>query len=162
MRGHFVLTFLEGEAIYGPSNQARAGKNEVPSGQGSKAPSLCEVSEAEWCPIVRRLCSCSRGPDGGNGSPIEFADGIRDLVSRVSSLATIVLVAEWIHFTLFGINVTHNKTKSVHFWWPMNSTKRPYIGLRVQGLGLKRVEGFRILGSGVRAWGASSFRRNSK
>ena len=28
----------------------------------------------------------------------------------------ISLVAEWIHFTLFGDNITHYKTKSVHFW----------------------------------------------
>ena len=26
------------------------------------------------------------------------------------------LVAEWIHFTLLGDNITHYKTKSVHFW----------------------------------------------
>ena len=32
------------------------------------------------------------------------------------SLVTMrVLVAEWIHFTLFGDNITHYKTKSVHF-----------------------------------------------
>ena len=28
----------------------------------------------------------------------------------------ISLVAEWIHFTLFWDNITHFKTKSVHFW----------------------------------------------
>ena len=27
-----------------------------------------------------------------------------------------VLAAEWIHFTLFGIILPTNKTKSVHFW----------------------------------------------
>ena len=30
------------------------------------------------------------------------------------------LVAEWIHFTLFGDNITHHKTESVHFLGLMN------------------------------------------
>ena len=46
------------------------------------------------------------------------------LASIIRLLVT--LVAEWIHFTLFGDNITHYKTKSVHFWGLMNSaTKLP-------------------------------------
>ena len=36
----------------------------------------------------------------------------------------VFLVAEWIHFTLFGIIITHYKTESVHFWGLMNSATR--------------------------------------
>ena len=35
-----------------------------------------------------------------------------------------VLVAEWIHFTLFGIKITHSKNKSVHFLGLMNSATK--------------------------------------
>ena len=36
------------------------------------------------------------------------------------------LVAEWIHFTLFGILLptTHYKTESLHFWGLMNSATK--------------------------------------
>ena len=34
------------------------------------------------------------------------------------------LVAEWVHFTLFRDNITHSKTKSVHFWGLMNSATK--------------------------------------
>ena len=33
-------------------------------------------------------------------------------------------VAEWIHFTPFGDNITHHKTESVHFPGLMNSATK--------------------------------------
>ena len=44
-------------------------------------------------------------------------------------MASRLLVAEWIHFTLYGDNMTHYKTKSLHFLGLMNSaTKVPFKG----------------------------------
>ena len=36
----------------------------------------------------------------------------------------LLLVAEWIHLTLLGDNITHYKTKSVHFLGLMNSATK--------------------------------------
>ena len=51
----------------------------------------------------------------------------------------LVLVAQWIHFTLFGI-ITHSKTKSVNFLGLMNSATK-WLGVIVVGL----VERFRMV-----------------
>ena len=41
-----------------------------------------------------------------------------------------LFVAEWIHFTLFGINnITHYETRSVHFLGLMNSAFKCLRGL---------------------------------
>ena len=49
-------------------------------------------------------------------------------------MATIVLVAEWIHFTLFGDNITHYKTESVHCWGLMNSATKLLMTLLTQSV----------------------------
>ena len=38
--------------------------------------------------------------------------------------ASLILVAEWIHFSLFGVISTHYKTESVNFWGLMNSATK--------------------------------------
>ena len=39
-----------------------------------------------------------------------------------------ILVAEWIHFTLWGENITHCKTESVHCLGPMNPATKSFLG----------------------------------
>ena len=52
-------------------------------------------------------------------------------MGRVSSRfpERVPLVAEWIHFTLFGIMIPTIKAESVHFWGLMNSATKFLKGI---------------------------------
>ena len=51
-------------------------------------------------------------------------EGSNNFLHTTTNLHNPYLVAEWIHFTLFGDNMTHYKTESVHFLGLMNSATK--------------------------------------
>ena len=64
--------------------------------------------------------------------PIRFIPGCYDGCYDELFLSRGSLVAEWIHFTLFGIILPTIKLKVYTFWGPMNSaTKVPTGGLTI-------------------------------